>query len=84
VEQGQLEVGSPVAVRWRAIIRFDKSIQDEVWGEVHRLLTIPLTFDCAARLLTSQSLRIYRQMPEYKNHPEDYLFVGILRHLDKE
>jgi hypothetical protein len=65
-------------VIWRSIIRFDKALTQEMWDEVHEMLKIPLAFQVAARSLDAKSLRRYRQMPEYQNHPADtFLFVGI-------
>jgi hypothetical protein len=84
VGEGQLEVGSPVEVRWRAIIRIDFSDLNAVWDEVTELLRIPCTYDCAARVIYGTAdLRTYQQMPEYRNHPDTFLFAGISIKLDK-
>jgi len=67
-----------VEVRWRAIIRFDRAIADAMWGAVHEVLKIPLSFDVAARSLDAHALRRYRQMPQYRNHPANtFLFIGV-------
>lgn len=69
---------------WRSIIRFDKALTEEMWGEVHEMLKLPMTCEIAARLLCVDDLRKYRQMRQYQNHPPDYLFAGIPIELDKE